>query len=166
MKRLIPLLAFSLVLATGAFAQKESDKESLRGIAGMFVLVEDIDLDAQKDGLVRGQIQDSVEKHIRAAGIQILSLKTMFESQAQPYLYVNINASKSADGTYVYNVSVTFRQMAILATAQDRKPRSVITWETSAIGMVERRRMSNEIRSAINSRLDAFIKDFRSANTQ
>jgi hypothetical protein len=164
MNRLILVSVILAVISGSAFAQKESEKESLRGVKGMYILVEDIDLDAQKEGLVRGDIQEEVEKHIRAAGIGILTLKEMFASNAEPYVYVTINAAKSGDGTYVYNVSVVFRQMAILVGDENRKPRGVTTWESSAMGMIERRKMAREIRGAMNARLDAFINDYRSVN--
>ncbi len=164
MKKLIAALTLISLMAGSVAAQKDSEKESLRGLTNMFVLVEDIDLDAQKDGLVRHQIQKDVEQRVSAAGIRILSLREMYKTKGEPYLYININAAKSGDGTYTYYVSVSFKQMAVLTRIENSQPRSITSWETGAVGMIERRYMAKEIRDAINARLDAFIKDFRSVS--
>jgi len=164
MKKLIAVLAFTLWMSGTVAAQKDSEKESLRGLTGMFVFIEEIDLKAQKDGLVRHQIQKEAEQRISAAGIRVLSLREMYKTKGEPYLYVNINAAKSGDGTYVYFASVSLNQMAVLTRMENSQPQKVTSWETGAVGMVEKRYIAKEIRAALNSRLDVFIKDYRSVN--
>src|ERR1017187_384283 len=74
------LRAGILLLATTVgvtLRAQDSDTQTLKGIQGLGVVVEDINSEAERAGLHRTDIQTDVELKLRLAGIKVLSDEAM-----------------------------------------------------------------------------------------
>lgn len=69
-------------------------RETLRGLPGVGLAVENIDPDSQADGLSIEKIRTIVEFILRSGGIRILPESEIAMMPASPYLYVNVNILK------------------------------------------------------------------------
>ena len=71
--RRFSVIVMILLISTAALASV--GKESLKGLKGVMVDVEEIESNMEKDGLKRSSIQTDVKKKLRKAGIKVLSKK-------------------------------------------------------------------------------------------
>jgi hypothetical protein len=70
----IALLFTWSAFVSATFAQARNPViGSLRGLQGVEVMVEDVDPEAERDGLTRNQLQVIVESELRKAGIKLLT---------------------------------------------------------------------------------------------
>lgn len=158
--RKICSLAAAVLLLTGLSIRLASDsprqRETLKGLKGIAVLVEDLTPDAERDGITKSQLQTDVELRLRQSGILVTQT-------ASEYLYVNVNALKSRETTgYVYSVQLDFMQpVAILRTGQRA---SAGTWDVGTVGLVPVARASQVVRETVRDRVDEFINAYLSVN--
>lgn len=89
MRRALWLMAVVLVAATAATAIDSKDgRETLRGLKGVYVLVEHLNPEAERDGLDKTTIQTDVELKLRQAGIQVLTGTEWLAEPGAPCLLV------------------------------------------------------------------------------
>ncbi len=150
------------------FAQRKKTKkeeiESLRGLQGVRIRVEDIDPEAERDGLTKSQIQRVVESELRKAGIKVLTEKEWFSIPSGAILSVNVNTDKSSHGPYSFNISVELVQRVALF----RNPyfaRLAPTWNTGSVGTVGASNLRN-IYGSVKDTVDIFINDYLSVNSR
>ena len=148
------------------FAQRkrtnQEEIESLRGLQGVRVRVEDIDPEAEQDSLTKSQIQMVVESEIRKAGIKVLTEEEWFSIPGSAILSVNVNTHKSSDGPYSFNISLELVQRV----ASFRNPyfaRLAPTWNTGSVGTVGASNLRN-IYDSVKDMVDIFINDYLSVN--
>lgn len=150
------VLALLLLLAGAARAEDTPrHRATLRGIAALSLVIEDVDPEAETDGLTRRDLQAEVESQLRRAGIPVLP-------GTPEHLYVNVNAMKRDNGLYAYAISVEFKQMLSLV----REPQTTIiapTWSVGAIGTGGALRL-HEVRAAVAALVDSFIQVYREQN--
>src|SRR5215472_3875500 len=95
----------------GQVATAEEDRESLRGLTGVYVLVEHLTKEAERDGLSENQLQTDVELRLRRAGIKVQTRQESLASPGRPYLYVRVTERKKSDlPLYALCVQVEFVQ--------------------------------------------------------
>ena len=91
--------------STASAADLPRDVESLKNVDRIDVIVEDIEEDAERDGLHRSDIQTAVEVQLRKAGIKL------DDDGVTPYLYVRVRTLLHKDGRlYSYHIEVSFQQ--------------------------------------------------------
>ena len=162
--RIITIVIFALLnVTTFSLAGYHSiQRESLRGLKGVYVSVENLTPEIQKDGLTKDRIQGDVELMLRTAGIKILSKEEWFDEEGGPSLYVNANVLKlSATSEYVYSVNISFKQTVYPI----RKPMEITgaaTWSVG--GIVGITPDLGKIRASIKEQVDEFIKAYWSVN--
>lgn len=156
------LILIMLSTSSFVFAKYYSDnKETLRGLKGVFVLIEPLKPEIEKDGLTESQIQTDVELKLRLAGIKVLSKEEQVMSPGSPYLYVIPHIRKmDYNRGYLYTISVEFCQKVYLE--RDLKISSVATtWSTGCLGTDPD---LNSIRTVIKDQVDIFINDYLAVN--
>ena len=165
MHKLIPQCVIMLIvfLASEGRAQTlEQQRETLRGLAGVAVVVEPLNAEAEQDGLQQGRLQATVEKQLRAAGIPVLSKETWSVTPGGPYLYVNIAALKKQYKLYAYSIEVCLNQLVTLA--RDRNIRQFAeTWETREVGTVGSDKLVT-VQDSIARHVETFIAAYRTVN--
>ncbi len=147
-----------------AQAAEEYERESLRGLQEVEVLIEDIHPDAQADGLSVEDVRSAVELILRSSGIQVITRTESFKTPAASYLYVKISTFKSKF-TYAVNVNVTLRQQVSLV----HKPQHTMpaaTWENSYIAIVGHSKFRKVISEAVEPLVKEFTYDFLTVNSR
>ena len=161
--RLVCVGIVGLLLSSGrAGAQDiEYSRATLRGLAGVRVLVENIDQDAQADGLTQQQLQTAVELQLRKEGIPVLSMTQM---PGTPYLYVTVTAHKDQRRSfYHYCFRVELHQEVLLARAPDIRAFAT-TWSLGGIAGIGSEALSGAVRANILNYVEQFIHAYLSEN--
>lgn len=139
-------------------------KESLRGLKGLFILVEPLNPEVEKAGISREQLRGEVELKLRQAGIRVFREEQRLEEPGQPYLYINLNAySWREEVIYGYSFKVDLNQLVILK----RDPKIGCfgtTWYSGSAGIIGANKLKSFIRMELADTLDKFINDYSAVN--
>ncbi len=142
-------------------ALDSGSRESLRGMFGLGLVIEEVSPDASADGLSQEAIRTTVEQALRSKGIRLLTERT--RSGSSPYLYINVNTLKEELGLYAYTVTVDLKQLVGLLSMKNKKTWGT-TWSASVIGMVRQENVSQIITDAVEPLAKDFIDDFIAVN--
>jgi len=139
-------------------------KDVLAGLQGMYVVVEDFDLDAKEAGLTEEKIRADVELKLRLAGIKVLSVEEGLATKSKAFLYVDVTTVKEKlHQEYAGSVEVSLRERVYLA----RDPETITlaaTWDKIGIGLGSSDIAKRKIRESIKDLVDEFINDYLAAN--
>ncbi len=156
---------FSLLLSPEK-ASPISCAESLKGLKGVEVLVEELKADLENYNLTAVDIQTDVESKLREAGIQILSKEENEKNQPshKPYLYVKINSCKPTwrKEVIAYHIEIALKQLVAIPSEPAQfyeKPFYAPTWYKSQLGVIFPRDISR-IREEVNALMDKFIASY------
>jgi hypothetical protein len=138
------------------------DRETLRGLLGVEVLVEDLDDETKRAGFDVNTIQTDVELKLRLAGVKVLTKEESIKTPGSPYLYVNLNFIP-ANGFSVYQIEVDLKQSVLLDRDNAVRSYGATTWSTSILGMAPRDTVST-IRRALSDLLDKFLNAYLAVN--
>lgn len=165
---LMGLLCLWSIYASVSFAQphenstqEELARETLRGLVGVAVTIEDLAPDAERDGLTENQLQADVEHQLRQAGIRVLMDDERRRTPGTPVLSVRVGTYKSGD---VYSLCI---ELSLLqATVLKREPhleRLTATWRARGVGSGGARRL-HDARRVVAGYIDRFISAYLSVN--
>jgi len=83
-----------MLMCSTVFAQTTNpDIETLRGIKGFVVIVEEISPVIEKQGLSRTALQNIVESEFQTSGITVLTKEEGLKEPGNPYVYLQIASS-------------------------------------------------------------------------
>ena len=158
------IVAACLLFAGTAAADNETQRNTLAGLKGIYVEMESIDSEVERDGLSASAIQTDVELKLRQAGVTVLTHDQWLRTTGKPWLYLNVNVHKEPSwGGYVYGIKLHLIQEVTLT----RAPRTIIdaaTWEAvGSVGIAGQARLSH-IRDAAKDMVDQFINAYLAAN--
>lgn len=138
--------------------------EVMKGLKGVSVVVEDIEKDAQEDGLKKEEVQTDVELKLRQSGIKVLDYNELLNDSNTPYIYVVINTIKHATLPF-YSVSIRLSLQEPVYLKRDRKTqvRAASTWTVGAVCTVGAFKMRS-IRDFTKDLADKFCNDYLKAN--
>ncbi len=160
----IAVAVCALVAITPASAQKvittTDAKTSLKGLPGVYVLVEKIKPDVEKAGLKASDVLADVERQLRSSGTRVLTESEMQKATASPILYVNVNTVNSSTGFYGVDVRVTLMQNVILHSGPDI---AAETWEVSTVSVLREAELPT-VREIVKDRVAEFLKDWLAAH--
>jgi hypothetical protein len=138
-------------------------RDTLRGLRGVHVLVEKLEADVEQHGLTSAALQADTEVQLRRAGIEVLAEEQRLQTPGTPYLYVNVNVSLGDETPLAaVSVDVALKQTVVLA----RDPVLVClapTWRTGTTGRVGCARLA-DLRGAVRDLVAEFVADYRAAN--
>jgi hypothetical protein len=145
-----------------------SSMESLKGLKGVEVLVEELNADLENLNLTMIQVQSEVEAKLSKAGVPVLSKEENEKSQPlrKPYLYIRINACKlsSRRESIAYNIGIALNQQVTLrGYADSKKCFFAPTWYTSTVGAAGRKNIQ-DILDAVQNLADKFTDAYLKAN--
>jgi hypothetical protein len=151
------------VIYNSAFCADEYQRRSLKGIKAIYVVVENLPDEVEKDGLTIDQITTDVKLKVGMAGIKVVSLKEPIIILGSPYLYINLYGIMIPNvQIFSYNFEVSLKQIVSLV----RNPNitfSTSTWVYSKIGYVGADKIK-QIRETIKDAVDIFINDYLAEN--
>lgn len=147
-----------LLLPHQAFAD---EFQILKGLPGVYVLVNGISDEAEKDGLSELMIRKDVELKLRIVGIKVYS-KDEYDKYPDAALNIQISTYCSLN-TYAYHIRADVYETVQLN--RDPSIRIVApTWRSPiTIGMINKENLS-ELRDSILDLVDFFVNEFLALN--
>jgi hypothetical protein len=167
-KSLVAVFAALVIICLGlpSFSWAYDQKEVLRGLKGVKVVIQDISPDIQRLGLNTDQIKSNVETQLRKVGIKVLK---SFAPPAMTALYVNVHAMipSHAKNVVVYSVNVMVFENVYLkrgiGTVGDLKEVRAADWIKATVGLVGTSYV-NHIYKKVELEVDKFISDYLAMN--
>jgi hypothetical protein len=162
------LLAGLLVaLTTDVYGQgiaARNRAETLTGLNGVHVIVEDLSEIGIQSGLTAPAIKSAVEAKLAAKGIPVLGLGELTMDPRGPTLLVKVDLDLS-EPVYFYNIQVQFFQNVSLATGGDvlASSASASTWQSSEFGRIGTFRIGT-LPQEIGRLVEAFAQDYLKHN--
>jgi hypothetical protein len=151
-------------LSTAVASDSEIDRASLKGLPGVYVLVEDLNPPEEQAGLKSADIQADVEQKLQQAGIPVLSKAEGASTPGMPTLYVSVSVASSATSDlWPFDIDVNLEQNATLTRNSEVFVPSAITWHVGAIGGVDKGDVPS-IRDRIKGEVDRFVKAYLAVN--
>ena len=165
MRYVLQLIVVALVWGNMEMVQAldSGSRESLRGISGIGVIVEEISPDASADGLSQDAIRTAAELILRSKGIRVLTNIDRTRLGSAPYLYININTLKEELGVYAYAVNVDLKQIVGLLSMKGAQAWGA-TWSASVVGAVGETNVRQIIADGVEPLVKDFAHDFLSVN--
>lgn len=132
-------------------------KESLKGIHGIYVVVEDLGPEL-KGVLTRSEVRKRVEKQLQTAGIRLVKELEAAKLPGEPYLYVNLAALPLGAKRFACRIDIEVHQL--VALAHNSASGHAITWEQGVVTAGGVKTISNNIDDLVFD----FIYDYLAMN--
>lgn len=129
------------------------DREPLKGISDVYLVIERLDPVANKLGITEDQIQTDVEIRLRKAGIKVKKRDTLV------MFYVNVGITNGINGLYGVSETVEVKDMVSLVREPKIKFQTQI-WDKHMFGIVGELRVSDAIRKGVGDLTDEFILEY------
>jgi hypothetical protein len=132
------------------------ERASLRGLAAVQVVVEDLAPDVIQAGLTREHVKQVVEQQLEQGGIPVVP-------QAEHAFYVHLGTARTDTGSYSYALSFQLLQLVLLF----RDP-GILTWGTTwSFDLVGALASDNlgAMDALLSRGVNAFITDYQAANS-
>ena len=136
-------------------------RATLRGLQGVYILLEDVTPEMAQAGLTTPQLHTDVEWQLRQAGIPVLTKDQAFRLQGAPYVYVYVHLVPHPIGLTAYTILIEVNQRALLDL--NGSSASVSTWSVQRLGTVGSTHLQT-IRNDVRNQVDHFITAYRSVN--
>ena len=154
-----------LVLMAGTAANASAQMfiatghDTLRGLPGVEVAVENFEESLERDGLVRGAIQSEIVRRLRAGGIAVYASQNENPSEAKPYLYVDVNGVRvPGQELYAIAVQVQLRQ-TLRSPVTGSNIVDAMTWDARTVLAVKSNNLA-AVGDTIQEYVDHFIQDW------
>jgi hypothetical protein len=134
--------ALGMLFACPAFAEdSEASRRTLKGLAGVYVVVEELQPNLLKYekytkqfGINRPGIQREAEQTLSKAQIRVLSAEEWKKAPGCPVLYLNVNTHESEKYWFSYDIKIELRQVVVLEANPLVKTHAG-TWSLDITGM-------------------------------
>ena len=158
LKIAVLVAAMTSVITPAAFGYGDDEftRETLRGLDGVHVVIEDFSDDAKRAGFTEKTFQTDVELRLRQNDIKVLK----DQPPGGGYVYVQINPLHEEYGQrHAFRIDVAFVQPVYLS----RDPAIfsyAATWHVSAVGIGK----LPLVREGVKDKVDEFINAYQSVN--
>lgn len=105
-------------------------RRSLKGITGIYVVVEDLGPEL-RGALTRRDVRNRVESQLRTAGIRLIKEQEAASLPGEPYLYINLAALPLSPRRFACRIDLEVHQQ--VALVYDPKGGHAITWEQGVL---------------------------------
>jgi len=160
----IIVMVLVCVVPSALALDSDVNRETLRGLKGVRVLVEDLASEVGKAGLTKNQLQADIEDKLRKAGIKALTQDECFATPGEPYLYVNINLNFRKADPNIYSFSIDIGVIQNVTLDRDPKQKTyAATWSTGGVGSIKQEFLPR-LKDSVDDLLDLFIKSYLAVN--
>jgi len=161
------IIFFVSIIYTNAYAMDaEVTRQTLKGLQGVYVTVENIQPNiqkyAQKAGVTKEQMQKDIEVKLKSAGIKAFIREEWLKTPGRPILYINVNTHEYEKYWYAYDIKVELQQVVSLEATPSIKTMAD-TWSTNMTGIANIGTL-NSIRNSVGVLTDRFIAAYQSVN--
>src|SRR5256885_2018280 len=116
----LPAALFLCSITLAKASDSEIDRASLKGLQGVFILVEDLNQPEEQAGLKTVDIQADAEEKLKAAGIPLLTKAQNIDAPGMPTLYISVSvASSPTADLWPFSIDVNLEQQATLKRNPD-----------------------------------------------
>lgn len=162
MRYVVIVVLMTLIFFDLSIAQtRDTQRESLRGLAGVEVTIEPIEPDAKADGLSEEAIRTAVELILQSSGIRILPSAEKISST--PFLYVRGGTYKLALGLYAHDVRIELKK-GVSFVNRPQHMMSATTWETESLGTPGSDNLLRAVITFVENLVKIFSNDFLTVN--
>lgn len=134
-------------------AQK-SERDNLKGIGPLDLIIEDPKPDLERGQLTRAMLQAVVEDRLHQSGISL-------SKTADPYIYLNVNSFPINEDLYAYSIDLQVNTSVTLAETGQVTVATI--WSVAALGRVSATRLPTIINDVINQ-VDKLANDYVAVN--
>jgi hypothetical protein len=156
------IAVLGLMASTAAWgARTDFELESLQGLNRIYVIVQKISPEIERDGLTVDMIKSKVSSKLEAAGIKTLP-KSDSLSTKDGILVISLSSIKSKTGIHACSVDAELIQVTTLARNPD-KPCPATTWASGIVAVVSPENVT-KLTETVGEVVDDFVSDYQSAN--
>jgi len=160
----LPCTLFLCSLAPAMASDSEIDRASLKGLTGVFVLVEELNPPEEQAGLKTADIQADAVQKLQAAGIPLLSKEQSIQAPGMPTLYISVSVASSTEtDLWPFSIDVNLEQQATLKRNPDTFVPTAITWHVGSIGAVDKSNIRS-VRDRVNEQIAKFVNAYNKVN--
>ena len=160
---IVALIVLSHFDTSAARAGQVEDRESLRRLPGVEVLVETFLSEEEAAGFSRDAIRTGVELVLQSNGVRILTESERLQTPAAPFLYVKVNPLKhSTAATYCVAIEVELHQ-AVSMMNRPEQQMSATTWNRVQVAIIGEQ-MTGRVTELVEPLIKQFANDFLTVN--
>ncbi|MEN6355899.1 MAG: hypothetical protein ABFD83_02310 [Armatimonadota bacterium] len=142
-------------------ARTDFELDSLRGLGGVYVIVQTLSPEITKDGLTVDMLKTAVIKRLNTAGIKMLPKSDSLSSK-DGILLIALSSIKSKTGVHACSIDAELIQVTTLARNPD-KPCPATTWASGIVAVVSPENVGH-LSDTVGEVIDEFVHDYQSAN--
>jgi hypothetical protein len=136
-----------------------NQRDVLKGLKGIYIIVADMKREVEKTGLTKELILRDAELQLRRAGIKIMSKDEWAKEPASQFLSIGVDAFISPQGLVTGQASVSLFEKVILLRSPD-----IVFTETWAAKNIFQNSQPIMVRYNIKDKIDSFIDDYLAVN--
>ena len=160
---ILALLALSQLDSSPARAGRAEDRESLRRLPGVEVIVETFLPDEEAAGFSRDAIRAGVELVLQSNGVRILSGPERLQTTSGPFLYVKVNPFKhSGTEEFCVAIEVELHQSVTLMNRPEQRM-SARTWNRVQVAIIGEQK-TDHVTELVEPLIKQFANDFLVVN--
>ncbi len=161
-KSLAVLLVLMLGLSNSTNATPDFEAQSLNGLEGVAVVVEEIDPDTENAGFTKSSLKALLELELKTAGVRLLTEEEYDNSKAMPNFTVDIVIVSYENGLCAFSMRLVLRQFGFLANKQWTVAE---TWKSPwTVGLLKKEELGS-LKDLMRRDVQEFAKDFLSVNS-
>ena len=157
------LLSLALIPAALLALDNKQTRESLKGLTGFAVEVEDVGLKTKPMGVDPVKIKATVEAKLKGAGIKVLSADESLKAPGAPHLAVNLDSLVGKDNSVSFELTLSVLQGCTLARDPNIKLPICATWTRGRVGHAGSG-VGAFIDQQIATEVDTFLKAYAEVN--
>jgi len=162
-----PLISYSQAGLELTEEQIKTRREPLKGIQGIYLLIESLDPDAKELGITNESLKTKIELKLRLAGIRVHSKEEALKSLGIiPLLYVHLHITSVASSTtniYAVYISIELQENATIKRNNQFGLASV--WQQDALAVSNTKEGTlRERNEFLNMMIDTFLNDYLAVN--
>lgn len=144
---------------------EEAERESLRGLAGIEVVVDQLDTEIEQVGLSAAKLQQDVRQRLQKAGVKVLNERERVATPATGVLLIRLETLHDRIGRYFYTMDLLLAQRVKLENRPELEF-SAVTWKK--LGTVSTIADDNvkHLEDQVLRKVDQFIKDYLAVNQE
>jgi hypothetical protein len=135
------------------------ERESLKGVVGVEIVVEPLNIEIERLGLETLKLQQDIRHRLQQAGVRVLAEHERLATSTAAMLMVRVDALHDRIGRYFYCFDLLLTQRVRLK-GRDSSDVSAVTWSKSGgIALIADDNVRH-IQDQVMRRVDQFIKDY------
>lgn len=159
----VVFIVFSQLDSTAAEAGRNEERESLRRLPGVEIVVETFLPEEEAAGFSRDAIRAGAEQVLQSNGVRILSPSERLQTQSAPFLYIKVNPFKHSDvEMYCLAIQVELHQAVSLINRPDQRM-SGRTWNRVQVAIIGEQ-ITDRVTELVEPLIKQFANDFLTVN--